>query len=622
MDLANHFILVSSLLILFSILAGMASSRFGAPLLLVFLVLGMLAGEDGPGGIEFDNFGLTYLIGSIALAIILFDGGLRTRWAEFRTVFAPAVVLATVGVLITAALTGTAARYLMGVEWLEGMLIGCIVASTDAAAVFLLLHLRGMRLRDRLRSVLEAEAGLNDPMAILLTVTCVTLISASEVAVPAAAVDLVLRGFALQMGGGIVIGVIGGLILIAIINRLNIVSGLYPILVTASVLALFAGAQEVGASGFLAAYLAGLVVGNRRHRATLITNRFHDGLAWLCQISMFLILGLLVTPTALFESLVPGIGIAFVLIFLARPAAVALCLPAFRFNLREIAFVSWVGLRGGVPIFLATIPVLAGVEDAQNYFGVVFVVVMISLIVQGWTVGLAGRHLSVMLPPRPTVPPRFEIDMPSEAGRNLIAYAVQPDSLALKRPLARLPLPGDIDLISVLRDGVLRTPNAVAHLSPGDDILLMAPTERLEFLDRLFGARAASTLSTELDLTGEFLFGGEVLVGAIAETYGFALPPNQRNVSVADFLHRHLIGWAMAGRRLRLGRIELVVHKVERGRITGVSVELQPGELSFHRFDPLHVWARSLFWIPVAGRFARAVRLMAKASRKIFRTRL
>ena len=209
MELSNNLILIGSALILVSIFAGTLSSRFGAPLLLVFLVLGMLAGEDGPGGIKFNDYETTYLVGSIALAIILFDGGLRTRWKTFREVGAPAVVLSTLGVLVTAAITGVAARYLLTVDWLEGLLVGAIVASTDAAAVFLLLSARAMRLRERLGALLEAEAGLNDPMAVLLTVTCVSLIMSTDSALAVDTATVVAGRFALQIIGGVVIGLVG-----------------------------------------------------------------------------------------------------------------------------------------------------------------------------------------------------------------------------------------------------------------------------------------------------------------------------------------------------------------------------------------------------------------------------
>jgi cell volume regulation protein A len=592
MELSNHLILIGSALILVSIVAGTLSSRFGAPLLLVFLVLGMLAGEDGPGGLKFNDYDATYLVGSIALAVILFDGGLRTRWKDFRGVGAPAAVLATAGVLITAALTGVAARFLLGVPWLEGLLIGSIVASTDAAAVFLLLSARAMRLRERLGAVLEAEAGLNDPMAVLLTVTCVGLILSTDPSLSVDTATIVAGRFALQIVGGLLAGLIGGYVLLAALNGLTIASGLYPVLAASGALLLFAGAQEIGASGFLAVYIAGLVVGNRRHKATLLINRFHDGLAWLCQIVMFLILGLLITPSSLIPVILPAVAIAAALMFVARPVAVGLSLAAFRYPPREIAFVSWVGLRGAVPIFLGTIPVIAGVDNAETYFGVVYVVVMASLIVQGWSVGTIGRRLGVLLAPRPAQPPRVEIDLPSDVGKDMTAYTVQARSLALRRDLARLPLPENIDVVSIIRDGILRTPADVERLAPGDDVILLAPPDQTVALDRLFGARQPG--QNDPDTVGEFSFDAETSLGAIADAYDFWIPGNRRETPVGEFLRRNLLRAPLAGRRLHLVSVELIVRRMENGRIVTVGIELDPVAGRWRRlFDLTKVWLES-----------------------------
>ncbi|MEQ8505849.1 MAG: potassium/proton antiporter [Rhodospirillales bacterium] len=594
MELSNNLILIGSALILVSIFAGTLSSRFGAPLLLVFLVLGMLAGEDGPGGIKFNDYETTYLVGSIALAIILFDGGLRTRWKTFREVGAPAVVLATLGVLVTAAITGVAARYLLTVDWLEGLLVGAIVASTDAAAVFLLLSARAMRLRERLGALLEAEAGLNDPMAVLLTVTCVSLIMSTDTALAVDTATVVAGRFALQIIGGVVIGLVGGYTLLTILNALTIASGLYPVLAASGALLLFAGAQELGASGFLAVYIAGLVVGNNRHKATLLINRFHDGLAWLCQIVMFLILGLLITPSSLIPIILPAIGIAAALMFLARPVAVALSLAVFRYPPREISFVSWVGLRGAVPIFLGTIPVLSGVYNAEIYFGIVYTVVMASLIVQGWSVGAVGRRLGVLLAPRPPQPPRVEIGLPSDSGRDMTVYCVQPRSLALRRDVARLPLPDNTDVISIIRDGALRTPGDVHRLAQGDDVILIAPPDTAPALDRLFGARQPG--QHDLETVGEFSFDGTTPLGAIADAYDFWVPRNRREMPAAEFLRRNLWRRPAVGRRLHLVSVELIACRIEDGRIANVGIELDPPPTSWwRRLDVFKVWLESRF---------------------------
>jgi len=346
-EASHHLILLGSALVLLSIFAGVFSARFGAPLLLVFLGLGILAGEEGPGGILFRDFHAAYLIGSIALAIILFDGGLRTDPKDVRRALWPSLFLATIGVIVTAAIVGAAAALLFSTSWTRGLLIGAIVAPTDAAAVSALLHLRRLELRARVAALLEIESGINDPTAVLLTALLVDLLVAPA---PLAASHIVVL-LAREIVGGTAFGIGGGYLLLALVNRLEATSGLYAILVLAGVTALFGATQSAGASGFLAAYLAGLILGSHRHRATQVINQAFDAFAWLSQIVLFLMLGLLVKPSALVPILGPSLVVAAVLMLAARPVAVALCLLPFRYTGPEIAFISWVGLRGAVPIF-------------------------------------------------------------------------------------------------------------------------------------------------------------------------------------------------------------------------------------------------------------------------------
>src|ERR1700719_5079247 len=341
-----------------------------------FLGLGILAGEEGPGGILFRDFHAAYLIGSIALAIILFDGGLRTDPKDVRRALWPSLFLATIGVIVTAAIVGAAAALLFSTSWTRGLLIGAIVAPTDAAAVTALLHLRRLELRARVAAILEIESGINDPISVLLAVLLVNLLVAPAPLPVSHIVALLAR----EVVGGAAFGIGGGYMLLALVNRLEATSGLYPILALAGCTALFGAAQTAGASGFLAVYLAGLILGSHRHRATQVINQAFDAFAWLSQIVLFLMLGLLVTPSALVPILGPSLVVAALLTLVARPVAVALCLLPFRYTAPEIAFISWVGLRGAVPIFLAIIPVLAGLPDAAIFFGVAFIVVLISLI--------------------------------------------------------------------------------------------------------------------------------------------------------------------------------------------------------------------------------------------------
>ncbi|MQA65838.1 MAG: potassium/proton antiporter [Alphaproteobacteria bacterium] len=616
MDLGSHLILVGAGLVTLSILAGIVSSRIGAPLLLVFLVLGMLAGEDGPGGIPFDDFRFAYLFGSVALAVILFDGGLRTSLASFTSALWPALMLATVGVIVTAVMTGAAAAVLLDLGWVEALLVGSVVASTDAAAVFFLLHLKGARLKEPVGSTLEIESGLNDPMAIFLTLACVTLITTGAEETTLATADTFVRQFLLQITGGAIAGFIGGMVLVQLINRLPLASGLYAIFALSGALMIFGGTQEFGGSGFLAVYIAGLIVGNRRHRGTLLIARFHDGLSWLCQIAMFLMLGLLVTPSRLIPLLIPALAIAAVLIFVSRPLAVLLCLLPFRFNRRELAFVSWVGLRGAVPIFLATIPVIAGVDHAQEIFAVAYVVVLVSLVMQGWTVTLAARRLGLDLPPRPDPPMRSEIDLPIESDRDMAAYTVQSTSMVARRPLARLPLPEGTAILSVLRDGAMQDVTSLIRLLPGDYVLVITRRDGMATVDRLFAPRAGRALrSLPEEQVGQFTFAGDTPIAVLADQYGFRVPDTAREMGAGAFLASHLWRAPAAGIRLRLGDVELVVRRIEDDRITSISLDVAPAPSFARGLDGLVIQLG-----PARAAVRAAVKGVRRALGRIFET--
>ncbi len=395
MEASSELILLGGLLLLLSVFAGAVSARLGAPLLLAFLGLGMLAGEDGPGHIRFDDFRTSYLIGSAALAVILFDGGLATRWSHVRRLIAPSALLATVGVAVTAGIVGATAHYGFGIPWVAALLVGAVVAPTDAAAVVSVLHMQKLDLGRRVAAVLEVESGLNDPMSVFATLALIEIIQHGG------AVSWLHAGelFGLQMLGGIAIGLAGGWALLFLFRKLKLDAGLYPVLGLAGAMTAFGGAQVVEASGFLATYLAALILGNGDYKGKEAVVRFFGSFAWLSQIVLFLMLGLLVTPHELTPALKPAFAVAGVLILLARPVAVTLCLVPFRFNWREIVFISWVGLRGAVPVFLAIIPVLTGAQSGALLFGTTFIVVMLSLLIQGWTVAPVARWLRLGAPP-------------------------------------------------------------------------------------------------------------------------------------------------------------------------------------------------------------------------------
>jgi cell volume regulation protein A len=398
---SHQLILLGGGLGLLSILAGLISRRIGAPVLLVFLAIGMLAGDDHVLGIPFDDFSSAYLIGSVALAIILLEGGLRTPVAMLRLAFWPAAVLATIGVALTAGIFGAAAWLIDGVPVKAALLAGAAASPTDAAAVAVLLRRAGAALPERLFAVLGVESGLNDPMSVFLTFLLIHLIAEPGSIGVGGAVLLFLE----EMVGGATLGVAGGWVLAQSLKRLPIEAPLAPVLVLTGGLAVFGLAQLIGTSGFLATYLAAVIIGAAQHSARQDVEHFFEGMAWLAQIVLFLMLGLLVTPEEL-PPFLPGAVIgAAVLILLARPLAVFPCLLPFGFNLRETAFASWVGLRGAVPIYLSIIPGLADPHRDQRLFASIFILVIASLVVQGWTVAPAARLLGFgrSAPARPAI---------------------------------------------------------------------------------------------------------------------------------------------------------------------------------------------------------------------------
>jgi len=390
MDLTNQFIFFSGLLLSLSILAGVFSHRIGAPLLLVFLGVGVLFGEDGPGGIVFNDMPLSYTVCSVALAIILLDGGLHTPFRNFRVALRPSFLLSTMGVLLTTGVTAAGAHLILGIDLLQSLLFGSIVASTDAAAVFLLLRQRGVKIRPLMSNTLEVESGINDPMAIFLTLTFVTMLSNPESGNLATAAAI---GFVQQMGIGAVMAYLGGKVLIWLLDRIEMDSGLYPIIALSGGLLVFGATNMMGGSGFLAIYGTGLILGNHEFKAKKVVQQFLDGLAWLSQLAMLLVLGLLVTPTKLVDDIPTALVIAGMLLFVSRPFAVFACLLFEPFNWREKLFMSWVGLRGAIPIYLAIIPVMMGVEG--QYFNIAFIVVLCSLFLQGWSIQKAAKLLKV-----------------------------------------------------------------------------------------------------------------------------------------------------------------------------------------------------------------------------------
>ena len=572
MTTISTLFLLAGLLLFISVLASTVSARLGLPLLLLFLMVGMLAGEDGPGGILFSDFFTANLVGQLALAVILLDGGLRTSTESFRVALKPASVLATWGVIGTAGLLGVFATWALDVDWRLGLLLAAIVGSTDAAAVFALLRNSGVRLNERVKSTLEIESGANDPMAILLVTVMVELLLHPE---QASAVSIVLL-LLTQAGLGLGFGFVGGRILAWLLRRLNLAEGLYALLILSGGLLIFGAANLLDGSGFLAVYVAGVIVGNRRSHATEHVLRVMDGLAWLAQAGMFVVLGLLVTPSHLAEYTWEALAMALFLMLVARPVAVAIGLWPFRYTRNEVAFVSWVGLRGAVPVVLAIFPVVMGVPNSQLLFDVAFSVVLLSLLVQGATIPAAARLLKVELPPTDEPRDRREVWVGEEAALPMFEYRVTAGSAAEGRhpdDLASEFIHAEVRCIALVRSGKLLEMKADLRLRPGDSAWFIAPESAAEPLARIFGG-ATLDLGRNTRFFGEFVVAPDCLAGDLATAYGFSLLPGEVALPLAEVLVARLGRPAVVGDRVQIGGFVLVVREMgAAGRIGSVGLK-------------------------------------------------
>lgn len=573
MEALNHLLLAGALILLAALLLGALSARMGLPLLLVFLVVGMLAGEDGPGGIVFDDHRLSFFVGNLALAVILLDGGLRTRFASFRVGLRPALVLATAGVVLTAALVAAGAAWAFGLDWRRAALLGAIVGSTDAAAVFALLKSAGVRLGDRIAATLEIESGANDPMAVFLTVGLIGVVLAPTAApLGSLALELVQQ-FGIGAGAGLALGHVAGRAL----PRIRLGAGLDALLVCAVGVSVFALTNEVGGSGFLAVYLAGIMIANATVHPSDDVLRAMDGLAWLAQAGMFLLLGLLVTPHELVEVLVPALGVAAFLMLVARPATVWLCLVPFRFPAREVWYISWVGLRGAVPIVLAIFPLLAGVPAAELLFNVAFVVVLASLLAQGTTVGLAARAFGVALPDR--AEPLSRIQLAGGHGHyELMEFDVEVDSPVCGAPVALIDLPPGARAVAVMRGGAPLAPEDAGPLAGGDIVAFLAPESAIGRLEEMFLADAAAATAKRHRSFGEFFIDADAPAADVLALYGVRPPAYVRiDGTLGELVRARLLRPPAEGDAVGVAGIVLTVAEMEGARISRIALRLPRG---------------------------------------------
>lgn len=564
MEAVNQLLLVGALVMFGGILLGAFSSRFGIPFLLVFLLVGMLAGEDGIGGIDFDDHRLAFFVGNLALAIILLDGGLRTKLATFRVALRPSLVLASFGVVLTALPTGLFMAWIFDVDWSVGLLLGSIVGSTDAAAVFALLRASGTRLNERVANTLEIESGINDPTAIFLTMTMIEVLMAPD---DLQGIELA-RQLVVQFGLGGIFGIAFGFAMAWVMRGAQVGDGLSALLLCSGGIVAFAITSMLGGSGFVAVYLVGLVVGNRLRRTAENLLRAMDGMAWLSQSSMFLLLGLLVTPSELPAVAWQALAVSAFLMLVARPLAVWLCVLPFGFAPREIAFMGWIGLRGAVPIVLAVFPLLAGVPDAWLLFNVAFVVVVTSLLLQGSSVPPAARLFGVALPPRdePRVRPTLSDDTLA-----VIEFRIGERSPMLGIDLRTLILPDGARVVGVLRSNTVLHDDGAGALARNDVVMLVAPDVEVDHLSDLFTSIDAAARRR---FYGDFVLDGAAAFADVCAAYGCEMRDELEGLSLDEAMRRQARN-IVEGDAVQVSGLLLIAREVSAGRVVKVGLKLE-----------------------------------------------
>lgn len=486
-DITNteYILLIFALFMIVGVVTTKFSSKYGVPALLLFIGIGMLAGNDGLGLLNFNNPELANLMGIFALVIILFEGGVSTKWATIRPVAAPSLLLATVGVLTTSFVVGLAATFLLDVNLLEGMLVGAIVGSTDAAAVF--AALKGKNIKERLGATLEAESGSNDPMAMFLTLALVQLIMLDEQGIWS-----IIGAFFVQMGLGLIVGIALGWSASWVINRIQLESGgLYPLLAIGFAVLTYSVTDYVNGSGLLAVYAAALVVGNNdlTYRHTIF--QFNEGFASMMQLLMFVILGLLVSPSELFtwNIIINGLILSVILILIARPLAVLLSTVGFGYSWKEKTLISWAGLRGAVPIVLATFPMIAGMGNAQLFFNVVFFVVLTSALIQGSTISPFAEKLGLTGPKKVAPFQSLELISIGKANAEIIEYTVNQETNVVGKTLTEIDFPPDILINAIIRDQEMVTPDGATTIQAGDILYILVSRKRKKELKKILGMR-------------------------------------------------------------------------------------------------------------------------------------
>tara|TARA_R100000781_G_scaffold114770_1_gene86796 strand:+ start:293472 stop:295082 length:1611 start_codon:yes stop_codon:yes gene_type:complete len=532
----------------------------------------MLAGEQGVLGVEFNNPDIAFFIGSAALVIILFDGGMRTHPERFRVALWPAISLATIGVALTCTLVASLAVYWFSLPWPAALLMGAILSSTDAAAVFGIFQSRGLQIKERVASTLEIESGSNDPMAVILTLTMTGAVASGSFP------DWYWIGLDIvwQLIGGLTIGWLGGRLFIIAARKLPLSFSFFPLLAVACAISIYALTAKLHASGFLAVYLMGFVIGNARLPQLVHILQVQDGLAWLSQIAMFLILGLLVVPSYLVANAPVAIGIAFTLIFIARPLAVVVSLLPFSFPWREQVFISWVGLRGAVPIILALFPWLSGVPNQELYFDIAFVVVMISLIIQGWSIAPVARWLGLEVPLKAKPQQRMPLSsVPSKEALEVWLYRIDKNSPACDHTWKELKLTAPATFVGLIRDGEWLQPETQPMVEEGDGLLVAATVKDIDEVSRILASGGKGLKVSEKDFFGDFTLRGDLTLADVGSFYPVGeLNEGLLSTTISDYFllkfHRRVV----IGDTIRLGDVILTVRKVsDKGDIQSIGVK-------------------------------------------------
>ncbi|MEZ7503497.1 potassium/proton antiporter [Psychrobacter sp. Arc29] len=590
MDTLNILYLVGAVLIFASIMASTLSARLGVPLLLLFLIVGMLAGEQGILGIEFSQYGLANFVGQAALACILLDGGLRTSFKSFRVGLKPAITLATWGVLVTVLVLGVFVTWLLDVDWRFGLLMAAIVGSTDAAAVFSLLRNGGVKLNDRVQATLELESGANDPLAILLVTGLIAL--NVDPAGQTAFGFLVLLFQQLSFGLGM--GLLFGYLLSRLLPKIHLAEGMYAILILSAGLAVFAATNLVGGSGFLAVYLTGVLIGNHKVRSTEHVMRVMDSFAWLSQAVLFVVLGLLVTPSNVLNVWYYSVAIAAFMIFVARPIAVYTSVKPFKFKDREIGFISWVGLRGAVPITLAILPVMAGIDNAFMLFDIAFGVVVLSLILQGTTIPTMANLFKVRIPTNKDPKEEHEVWVSDKASITLYEFEAQSGAFAIGRHpmgISKGISPDEISVFALVRGQQIVVVDENTKIKFGDSVWYAMRGNHASKIAKIFNDTTLDRKAID-DFYGDWLLSPSVKLGDLPfftevmasetlvktlKTTDEAHAKNMWEQTVAEYVTSHLGTAPVSGDTVVVNdEWSLVIKEVgEKGKLRSIGLKNQ-----------------------------------------------